>query len=103
MKKLLCSVVLFAGMAGLVSTSTISVAPAQDKTKKDTKPSGKAGSVEVNEGKDGKFRFTVRDGDGKFLALSGVFATKEEAMKGIDALKEVLPKATVKTAAKKTK
>ncbi|MFO0803947.1 MAG: YegP family protein [Gemmataceae bacterium] len=97
MKKLLCSAVLFAGMAGLVSTATISTAPAQDKkdtTKKataDTRP----GKVEVSEGKDGKFRFVVRDADGKYLAQSGAFEKKEDALKGIETLKEALAKATI--------
>ena len=98
MTKLLCTAVLFAGMAGLVSTSTISLAPAQDKkdtAKKDAKAPAKAGTVEVKEGKDGKFRFSVRDAEGEYLAGSGAFATKEEAVKGIDTLKEVLAKATV--------
>lgn len=102
MTKLLCSAVLFAGMAGLVSTATISTAPAQDK--KDTTkkpPAAKAGTIEVSEGKDGKFRFTIRDAEGKFLALSGAHEKKEDAMKAIETLKEVLPKATVTTAAKK--
>jgi len=96
MTKLLCSAVLFAGVAGLVTSTAIPTAPAQDK--KDTAkkaPAGKAGIVEVNEGKDGKFRFTVRDADGKFLAQSGAFEKKEDAMKGIETLKDVLPKATV--------
>ena len=98
MTKLLCTAVLFAGMAGLVSTSTMSVAPAQDKkdtAKKDAKPAAKAGTVEVKEGKDGKFRFTIRDADGDYLAGSGAFEKKEDAVKGIDTLKEVLSKATV--------
>lgn len=102
MTKLLCRAVLFVSMAGLVSTATISTAPAQDK--KDTTkkaPAGKAGTIEVSEGKDGKFRFTIRDAEGKFLALSGAHEKKEDALKSIETLKDVLPKATVTTATKK--
>jgi uncharacterized protein YegP (UPF0339 family) len=93
MSKLLFSAVLFAGMAGLVSTATLPTAPAQDKKKAtvDTRP----GKVVVSEGKDGKFRFVVRDADDKYLAQSGAFEKKEDAMKGIEALKEALAKATI--------
>ena len=53
----------------------------------------------MNEGKDGKFRFTVRDNDNKFLAQGGGptgFATKDDALKAVEKLKTALenPKIT---------
>ena len=107
MKSLICGAALFAGMVGLMSTSAISTAPAQDKkdtTKKDTtKAAGKTATIEINQGKDEKYRFVIRDAAGKLLAMSGPtgFEKREEAVKAVDALKEALPKAVI--AAPKTK
>ncbi|MCC6421404.1 MAG: hypothetical protein IT429_24455 [Gemmataceae bacterium] len=72
------------------------------------KKGGAAGVIEVGEGKDGKFRFFVRDGDGKLLAMSGPggFASVKEAEAAVDRLKEVVSKAKVailKKDSKKTK
>jgi len=63
------------------------------KAKKDTK----AGVIEIAKGKDDKFRFFVRDSDGKLLAMSGPggFATPKDAETAIDELKEVVAKAKV--------
>jgi uncharacterized protein YegP (UPF0339 family) len=55
----------------------------------------KGGTIEVNKGKDNKYRFTVRNADGHFLALSGAYATEKEARQGIDELKSVLKTAKV--------
>lgn len=67
-----------------------------DKTTKDKKEA-KAGVVEIAKGKDDKFRFFVRDAEGKLLAMSGPggFATTKEAQAAIDDLKEVISKAKV--------
>ncbi len=115
MTKLLCSLVLFAGMTGLVSSGSLGLALAQDKkdTKKDTKDTkkdapkttAKAGVIEVNEGKDEKFRFVIRDADGKLLAMSGPtgFATREDAIKALETLKEALPTAKIAAPKKEEK
>lgn len=88
----LCAAALVVGLAGAGG-----VAPAEDK--KDTKKSapGKGGgTIEVNESKDGKFRFTVRDADGKYLGGSATgYATKEDAVKAVDALKAALGTAKI--------
>lgn len=99
MKKTLRSVALMLAMGGL-SASTISIVSsnsiAQDKKdakkKDDAKKSEKIGSVVIKEGKDGKFRFSIYDGDEKFLGMSGPqgFPTKEDAAKGLERLKAVL-------------
>lgn len=57
------------------------------------------GVVQIKTGKDGKFRFTVRNAEGKLLAQSSLsgFKTEEEAKAGIDALKTTLESAKVET------
>ena len=69
-------------------------AVAQDKKggKKDV-----AGVIQISEGKDEKFRFFVRDGDDKLLAMSGPggFATVKDAQEAIDELKAIVAKAKV--------
>lgn len=97
MLKLVRGLVLVAAMT-TVSVAALSVADAQDKGTKDT---GKTtGIVEVNEGKDGKFRLNIRDPDGKLLVMSGPtgYATKDDAVKVLDRLKAALenPKFTSK-------
>jgi uncharacterized protein YegP (UPF0339 family) len=85
--------------AGLAAV-TIPGSVAQDKKKPDDKkPAGKTtGIVEVNEGKDGKFRFIIRDNDEKYIAGSAAFATEKEAKAGLESLKSILenPKMTSK-------
>lgn len=93
----LCAAALVVGLAGAGG-----VAPAQDKKKTDTKTDttksapAKGGTIEVNESKDGKFRFTVRDTEGKYLGGSATgYATKEDAVKAVDALKAALGSAKI--------
>src|SRR4051794_12288783 len=61
-----------------------------DKTAKEKKDA-KAGIIEITKGKDDKFRFFVRDVEGKLLAMSGPggFATPKDAEAAIDQLKDV--------------
>ena len=95
MLKLVRGLALVAAMT-TVSVAALSVADAQEKGKK---AAGKTtGIVVVGEGKDGKFRLTIRDADDKFLALSTPFATKEDALKGLEKIKTALenPKITSK-------
>ena len=70
--------------------------------KKDTKKTT-AGVIEIGEGKDGKFRFFVRDGEGKLLAMSGPtgFPAAADAEKAIESLKQVVGSAKVVTLKKK--
>jgi hypothetical protein len=70
------------------------------KVKKDAgkaKADTKAGVIEIAQGKDDKFRFFVRDGDGKLLAMSGPggFATAKDAEAAVEQLKAVVEKAKV--------
>ncbi len=93
MSKLARGLALTAFVAGLTLAATVPLNPAQatQAKKDDKKKSGKTtGIVEVNEGKDGKYRLVIRDTDEKFLATSVAFATKDEAEKGIERLREAL-------------
>jgi hypothetical protein len=59
---------------------------------------GPKGTIELIESKDSKFRFTVRDADGKYLASSTVgHATEKEAKEAVDELKKVLANAVYVT------
>lgn len=91
MKKLSLVLALAAGGLFITSDST----EAQSK-----KSSPKTGSIELIESKDGKFRFSVRDGDGKYLAGSPVgHETEKEAREAAESLRTVI--ATAKFVSKK--
>ncbi len=92
-----------AGMSGTVlSVSSIAQEKAKDTkkddTKKDTKKDDvkkaavKTSIVKIGEGKDGKFRFSIYNADGEFLAMSGAntFESKADAVKGLEELKAAL-------------
>ncbi|MFT3880682.1 MAG: hypothetical protein QM703_13585 [Gemmatales bacterium] len=65
------------------------------------KKSSKQGTIELVESKDGKYRFSVRDGDGKYLAGSPVgHATEKEAREAAESLRTVI--ATAKFVSKKS-
>jgi hypothetical protein len=61
------------------------------------KKGGTTGVIEIGEGKDGKFRFFVRDAEDKLVAMSspGGFASVKDAQAAIDRLKEIVSKAKV--------
>lgn len=112
MRKLFACLLMFAMIVG-VTTITHPTALAQptkkDKKDKDTPkkvaPKSGTGTIEVAEGKDGKFRFFVRNADGKLLAMSGPggFATDKEAAKAVEELREVINAAKVTTGKKPAK
>jgi hypothetical protein len=57
---------------------------------------GAAGKIEIGEGKDGKFRFFVRDAEDKLLAMSGRgFESADDAKTEIQKLKDVIKTAKV--------
>jgi len=68
---------------------------------------GTKGTIELIESKDGKFRFTVRDADGKYRGGSSVgHTTEKEAKEAAEELKKVIATATYvhkKSGSKKTK
>ena len=104
--------VMAGGVAGVLTVTNDTVA--QEKGTKETPKKGektekgdkdapkkgtavKAGVFEISEGKDKMFRFSIRDGEGKFLAGSSAnkFATEEECRKGIEHFKAVLKDAKI--------
>src|SRR4051794_28531268 len=59
------------------------------------KKGAKTGTIEIIESKDGKFRFSIRDAEGKYLAGSAVgHATEKETKEIVEELKKVLVTAT---------
>jgi hypothetical protein len=99
MRKLLFGGVVLAGL--LLAYGAAPDAVGQGKKKS---ASSAAGVIEIGEGKDGRFRFAVRDDAGKLLAMSGPrgFETVKDAHTAIDRLKDVVSTAKV-TMKKKTK
>jgi hypothetical protein len=58
------------------------------------KKAGK-GTIELIESKDAKFRFTVRDADGKYVGGSAVgHATEKDAREAAETLKKIIATAT---------
>jgi hypothetical protein len=56
---------------------------------------GARGTIELVESRDGKFRFTVRGADGKYVGGSSVgHATEKEARAAAEELKKVMATAT---------
>jgi uncharacterized protein YegP (UPF0339 family) len=97
MRKLIVAMALIGGIfaAGVATNPT---AIAQGKKDKD-KGKSKVGTIEIKKGKDDKFRFSIRDAEGKFLASCGPkgYATEKDAKDAIDTLKKVLATAKVTT------
>lgn len=88
MRKLLGAMVLTAAILLVVSGTTSGQA-------QNRRSATKAGTVELIESKDGKFRFSVRDGEGKYLGGSVVgHQTVKEAKEAVEDLKQVLATAT---------
>src|SRR5262249_21991506 len=88
MKKLLAAMILTATLM-MIAPGTASIF-AQAK-----KAAAKTGTIELIESRDGKFRFSVHDADGKYLGGSAVgHATEKEAKEAVEDLKKVLATAT---------
>lgn len=84
----------------LLSVSTVAVflcsgsgdLSAQEKKKPAT--SSKTGTIELVESKDGKYRFSVRNSEGKYLAGSPVgHETEKEAREAAEELRSVIANA----------
>jgi uncharacterized protein YegP (UPF0339 family) len=89
MRQFVVCLALLAGFAAVVCSVPDTAVVAQG-TKKTP-------HIEVSESKDGKFRFTVRSGDGKLLAMSGPtgHADEKNALKAIEDLKAALKTAKI--------
>ncbi|MBY0229487.1 MAG: hypothetical protein K2W96_09430 [Gemmataceae bacterium] len=92
MRSLLCTIAL---AAFLFPFSPALAQKAKDKDKgKEDKPTA---TITISEGVDGKFRFTVRNAEGKFLANSGAnnFPSEKEALKGAEDFKAAVGAAKI--------
>jgi uncharacterized protein YegP (UPF0339 family) len=107
MRKTMLGGLVLAGLILAVGSPVPEAAVAQ--AKKDTKAAkdakdakdkrdAKAGVIEITKGKDDKYRFFVRDGEGKLVAMSGPggFDTAKDAEAAIERLKEIIAKARAK-------
>ena len=94
MRKYIAVVLLSAAMlvAGTATNPTVS---AQAKKDKEKVGATAGGHIEVGKGKDGKYRFSVRDADGKYLAGSGAYATEKEIHDAIETFRKVVAGAKV--------
>ena len=91
MPKLVRATALLVALFALSVPATVGVAQDSKKTTKEkAKEKAKPGAIVVSEGKDGKFRFQIRDADDKYIAGSAAFKTKEEATDAVDTLKDIL-------------
>src|SRR4051794_16527337 len=103
MRKVAVSGFLFVFLLA-ISGSGLDPAVAQV-SKKPAAGAAATGVIEITEGKDGKYRFFVRDAEKKLLAMSSPtgFASAEEAKTAIQHLKEIVKAAPVTSVKKKTK
>ena len=97
MRKLICSLALFAAVGMLVASVAPSTAAQQKDKKEDKKDTKKdePGTIEVYQGKDG-WRYRVVGPDGKTIAI-GIqgYAKKEDCLAAVEVLKTTLAKAKV--------
>ena len=87
------------GLVAILGTASI-VIPMQEGAAQPKKKSEKIeGVVQIKEGKNGKFYFTVRDGDGKLLAMCSPagFKSADDATAMIETLKQTLEVAKIET------
>src|SRR5262245_51656993 len=88
MKRLLIALVVLGAFLLLVTNTG-------DTQAQGKKPAAKAGTIELIKSRDGKYRFSVRDAEGKYLGGSAVgHATEKEAKEAVEELKKVLGTAT---------
>jgi hypothetical protein len=79
-------------LGALFLTATIMMlAPGTSNTLAQAKKTAGKGTIELLESKDGKFRFSVRDAEGKYVGGSAVgHDTEREARAAVEELKKVL-------------
>ena len=96
-RKILALMTLAAALL-VVSAPTNHTAIAQGTKKdKDAKTTKGVGHIEIGKGKDDKYRFSVRDADGKYLAGSAPYATEKDINEAIEAFRKVVAGAKVTT------
>ncbi len=108
MRKLVACALMLALMIGFTSMSSSPLFAQEKKTtKKDTKKDKptETGTIEITEGKDGKFRFNIRNADGKYLGGSGLvgYNSEKEVRAAIEEMKNILATAVIVKGKAKTK
>jgi uncharacterized protein YegP (UPF0339 family) len=69
----------------------MSFAPSASDIHAQVKKAAKAGTIELIKSKDGKYRFSVRDADGKYLGGSAIgHESEKDAKEAVEELKKVL-------------
>lgn len=82
------------GMLMITVVTVFMVSGSTDVSAQSKKSTTKNGTIELIHSKDGKYRFSVRDADGKYLAGSPVgHETEKEAREVVEELKKVLASA----------
>src|SRR5271165_1087408 len=83
------------GAMFLTGATFLVVSGSADTMAQGKKGATKAGIIELIESKDGKYRFSVRDADGKYVGGSAVgHTTEKEAKEAAETLKKVIATAT---------
>lgn len=89
------ALVLFVGIATLITTAGMSTAPAFQKSQAKKDKDAAASTIEVYQAKDG-WRFRIKSAEGKTLAIaSSGQKTKEDCLKIVETLKTTMAQATV--------
>lgn len=96
MSRLIRAALVAAALGGLVAAGVPTSTPAQEKGKQKEKDAAGKEAVEVFKDKAGDFRWHVTDADGKVVAMTTKgYATKDECLKALAAVKATLNKAKV--------
>lgn len=98
MRKVTCALVLSLGLAAIVGLIGPPFAAGQAKKDKDTKAAVGASVFEMHKSsKNGKFYFSLRDSEGKLLAICSPsdYETKLDCQKAIDTIRNTAAKAKV--------
>jgi hypothetical protein len=82
--------------AAILTAATLLIATgATNAFNQSKKPTSKGGTIELVQSRDGKYRFNVRDAEGKYLGGSTVgHATEKEAREAVEEMKRVLATAS---------
>ena len=96
MRKFLALVTLTAALLVASSSTNHTVIAQGTKKDKDKTTTKGVGHIEIGKGKDDKYRFGVRDADGKYLGGSTTpHETEKECRDAIEVFKKVVAGATV--------
>lgn len=81
-------------LASVIGALAIAPLATNAQEKKTTAKKG-AGIIQIQEGRDGKFRFMIRNSENKYLAGSLGYETKADAQKAVEELKGLIDDAKI--------